>query len=116
MAAPRQVQGLQFLRVGLPLITLTVGGWLALSAFVGGRLDVEVRPRHCVTQVSVSGPRSHLQQSRSCIQDARRTVPDERAPAHKQRAKLFNVQEELARLRPEENFVNKPIPRPPDES
>lgn len=86
MAPPRQ--GYPFLRAGLPLLTLTVGGFLALRLFVQGRLDV---------------------------QDAQKKELDLRAPVSKQRAKRFNLEEELARLKGEvdlDNYENKPVPRP----
>ncbi|KAL4434089.1 hypothetical protein ABPG75_000530 [Micractinium tetrahymenae] len=90
--APRQAH--PFLRAGVPLLGLTVGGFLGLRFFLQGRLDV---------------------------QDAQRKELDLRAPVNKQRAKKFNLEEELARLRGEvdiDNYENVPVPRPkqlPDE-
>ncbi|EFN57229.1 hypothetical protein CHLNCDRAFT_143713 [Chlorella variabilis] len=87
MAPPRQ--GVHpFLRAGVPLLGLTIGGFLGLKFFVQGRLDV---------------------------QDAQARELDLRAPVSKQRAKRFNLEEELARLKGEvdlEHYENKPVPRP----
>ncbi|KAL4446798.1 hypothetical protein ABPG77_008042 [Micractinium sp. CCAP 211/92] len=90
--APRQAH--PFFRAGVPLLGLTIGGFLGLRFFLQGRLDV---------------------------QDAQRKELDLRAPVNKQRAKKFDLQEELARLKGEvdiDNYENVPVPRPkelPDE-
>ena len=48
------------------------------------------------------------------FQDAQREELDLRAPVQKQRAKKFNIDEELAKLKAAQHkdFVNKPIQRP----
>ncbi len=48
------------------------------------------------------------------LQDAKRTEVDLRAPVHKQRAKRFNLDEELKKLKAaqEQNYTNKKIERP----
>ncbi|KAI3434803.1 hypothetical protein D9Q98_002860 [Chlorella vulgaris] len=86
MPPPRQPH--PFVRAGLPLIGLTIGGFFALQYFLQGRLDV---------------------------QDAQKTELDLRAPVAKQRAKKFNLQDELARLKGEvdlSTYENIPVPRP----
>lgn len=79
------------LRAGLPLVALTLGGWLGLSFFIKGRLDVE---------------------------DARRRVPDDRMPAATQRSKAFSLEGELARLRAggaeRRDYELVPLQRPPE--
>lgn len=78
------------MHVGLPLITLVVVGSVGLSVFVQGKYD---------------------------IQDAKVQVVDERAPVAKQRAKKFDLQEELQRLKEHadlNSYENKPVPRPKD--
>lgn len=77
-----------FLRAGVPMLGLTIGGFLGLRFFLQGRLDV---------------------------QDAQRKELDLRAPVSKQRAKKFNLEEELKRLKGEvdlENYENIPVPKP----
>lgn len=77
----------KLVRHGLPFISLTILGWFGLSYAVKGRIDV---------------------------QDAKRRELDLRAPIEKQRAKKFNIDEELDRLKKESklDYKNKPIPRP----
>ncbi|PSC73105.1 cytochrome c oxidase assembly mitochondrial [Micractinium conductrix] len=84
--APRQAH--PFVRAGVPLLGLTIGGFAALQFFIQGRIDV---------------------------QDAQRKELDLRAPVSKQRAKKFNLEEELARLKGEvdiNNYENVPVPKP----
>lgn len=48
------------------------------------------------------------------MQDAKKEELDLRAPVHKQRAKRFDMEEELARLRNstvDKDYENKPVPR-----
>jgi len=50
------------------------------------------------------------------MQDAKRTEVDLRAPVQKQRAKRFNLDEELTKLKAaqQQNYTNKKIERPKD--
>lgn len=50
----------------------------------------------------------------NCVQDAKRKEVDLRAPVHKQRAKRFNLDEELTKLKEaqQQNYTNKKIERP----
>lgn len=76
-----------FLQKGLPMILVTVGGWLSLSHFVQSRID---------------------------IQEAQQTYVDERSPVEKQRAKKFNLEEEVERIRNqhlEHDYDNKSVSR-----
>lgn len=43
MATSRGKGGLAFTRVGLPLIVLTVGGWLGIGHVLSGRFELKVR-------------------------------------------------------------------------
>lgn len=57
----------------------------------------------------------YILQGRLDVQDAQRKELDLRAPVTKQRAKKFNLEEELARLKGEvdlEHYKNVPVPRP----
>lgn len=88
MAPPPPRPPHPFLRAGVPLLGLSVGGFMFLQYFLQGRIDV---------------------------QDAQRKELDLRAPVTKQRAKKFNLEEELARLKGEvdlSDYENKPVPRP----
>jgi hypothetical protein len=40
----------QFMRVGLPFIVMTVGGWYGLSQLVQGKVDVQVSARPCLSR------------------------------------------------------------------
>ena len=72
----------------MPLVLTTIAGWVGLSQLVKDKLDVH---------------------------DAQRTY-DERAPVEKQRAKSFDLEQELERIREhhldrKEEYVNKGVPR-----
>lgn len=82
-----------FLQRGLPLVVTTVVGWFGLSQFVKAKLDV---------------------------QDSQRAYSDDvrDLPVEKQRAKSFNLDQELERIKEHrslfnrrENLVNKEVPR-----
>lgn len=53
-------------------------------------------------------------QGRIDVEDAKRTEIDLRAPVHKQRAKKFNLDEELTKLKAaqQQTYSNKKIERP----
>jgi hypothetical protein len=53
----------------------------------------------------------------TCAQDAKQEELDLRAPVEKQRARKFDMDQELQRLREvvvEKDYENKPVPRPKD--
>ena len=117
---------------GVPLVTLTLGGWLGIAYLMQGRIDVEVC--HGEQNYLESAPvYLHLEtidlklysvistaSSPSFVflllllQDAKRKEVDLRAPVHKQRAKRFNLDEELTKLKEaqQQNYTNKKIERP----
>lgn len=69
------------------MILVTVGGWFSLSHFVKSRID---------------------------IQESRQRYVDDRAPVEKQRAKRFNLEEEVDRIRKqhlENDYDNKSVSR-----
>eukprot|EP00887_Chlorella_sp_A99_P003560 scaffold7.g3560.t1 len=89
--AARKASTSPFLRAGVPILVLTVGGFLWLKTFVKGRHDV---------------------------MDAQQKELDLRAPVEKQRAKKFSLDEELKRLKEHMDlnaYENKPVPRPKDD-
>ena len=96
------------LAAGLPLIVLTVGGWLGLSVFLKDRFAVQVGPELKgmglrETLHSLPAPQRRLPAltaaaappSRECVQDAHSKGVDLHAPVERQRAKRFSVEEEL---------------------
>lgn len=107
-----------FLRAGLPMLGLTIGGFLGLRFFLQARLDVQVGSectRGMLRGALALGWWQHLHSfctpppaprchppaaqppasARPCLQDAQRKELDLRAPVTKQRAKKFNLEEEL---------------------
>jgi hypothetical protein len=88
----RYMRSSTFIQRGLPFILVVTGGWFGLSQMVSHRLD---------------------------IQDSQRTY-DERAPVEKQRAKAFDLNTELERIKTHhldrrEEYVNKAIERPKEQ-
>jgi hypothetical protein len=74
-----------FIQKGLPMVLVTVGGWLSLSHFVQSRID---------------------------IQEARQLYVDDHSPVEKQRAKRFNLDEEVERIKKqhlEHDYDNKSV-------
>lgn len=77
---------------GLPFLTLVLGGFAGLAFFIQGKNDV---------------------------QEAQMKTVTDHAPAAKQRAKKFDINEELERLKAAQQtaadgYENKPVPRPQD--
>lgn len=124
-AAMAPLQANPFFRAGLPMIVLMGGGFLGLRFFLQGRLDVQVRGekggfRKGVALAGASRDRPEEAQLIACFsspfrplassarpsslspclapaaQDAQKKELDLRAPVSKQRAKRFNLEEELA--------------------
>jgi hypothetical protein len=131
--APRPAHS--FVQSGLPLIVLTVGGWLGLSYFMKARYDGQVRRRRLTLCAACNlcappllslcsvcrcpGCHSHPThcglERWSAAQEAQAQAVDLHAPVERQRAKRFDLEGELARLRgstSEAEYSNKPIPRP----
>ncbi len=67
-----------------------------------------------IRSISAAAAASHLIYLYSIffLQDAKRTEVDLRAPVHKQRAKRFNLDEELQKLKAAQDYTNKKIERP----
>ena len=85
-------------------------GVCTLSASPRGAATATERwPEH-----STHPPPTHTPPPACPLQDAKRKELDLRAPVEKQRAKRFNIDEELARLKAatvDAAYENKPIPR-----
>lgn len=80
------------MKIGLPLLCLTVGGSIALSYFVQGKYE---------------------------IQDARKTVKDISSTTGTSPIKDIDLEVELQRLHSSvdlNSYENKPVPRPPEDS
>lgn len=87
-----------FLKSGLPFLGLMLGGFAGLTIFLQGKFDVQVRLtvsnyRRCHTKLLAF----QCDRSRACngLQDANKKEVDLRAPVQKQRAKKFDINEEL---------------------
>jgi hypothetical protein len=113
----------KLVRHGLPLISLTILGWFGLAYAVKGRIDVQVRTTACRNASICEDRRNPITKTYverfpiiTVLQDAKRQELDLRAPIEKQRAKKFNIDEELDRLMKESklDYENKPVPRPRD--
>ena len=94
-----------FIQRGLPLVLTTVVGWLGLSQFVAAKLDVQDSQRVYVDTEDTDRVRD--------VRDVR-DVTD--LPVEKQRAKAFDLEAELERIRAKhlsrrEDLVNKDVPR-----
>ena len=109
-----------FIQRGLPLVLTTVVGWLGLSQFVAAKLDVQDSQRVYVDTEDTDGVRDDRDDRDD--RDVRgvrgvrsvRDVTD--LPVEKQRAKAFDLEAELERIRAKhlsrrEDLVNKDVPR-----
>ena len=112
-----------FIQRGLPLVLTTVVGWLGLSQFVAAKLDVQDSQRVYVDTEDTDGVRDDRDDRG--VRDDRddrdvrgvrsvRDVTD--LPVEKQRAKAFDLEAELERIRAKhlsrrEDLVNKDVPR-----
>ena len=115
-----------FIQRGLPLVLTTVVGWLGLSQFVAAKLDVQDSQRVYVDTEDTDGVRDDRDdRDDRGVRDVRddrdvrgvrsvRDVTD--LPVEKQRAKAFDLEAELERIRAKhlsrrEDLVNKDVPR-----
>ena len=84
----RSVLESKFVKAGLPLLGLVVGGWMGISFLVGERIRVR---------------------------DAQRHVDEDTLPPARYKAAQFSIEGELQRLHQHINlhsYENKPVPRP----
>ena len=78
----------KFVKAGVPLLGLILGGWMGIS---------------------------FMMDERNRVRDANRRVDEETLPPARYKAAQFSIQGELARLHEHINlhsYENKPVPRP----